>query len=231
MLTDFVISCLSLPWKYRLTLKTHYNKLKSRANIWCKFDIHLSLRRLFNCQFKKLGIVLKKLYWTTLRALFGALVAPCRGMVWRALFGDFDTTFASLLFFTLVHWHFQLIRRIKKLFSFLICIVFAHLTFFLRIFSVILYRIVIVFRLVITDCSSLVYFLPPCVLVPCYVIVFVMFCHLLYCELIQGNFILLITCTATDEGHWRKRFFHFFFFFFFYFSRFFLSYVYIFLHN
>ena len=45
-LTDFVFSCLSLPWKNRLYSKTHYNKFQSKTNIWCKFHIHPSLGRL-----------------------------------------------------------------------------------------------------------------------------------------------------------------------------------------
>ena len=63
-----MVSCLSLPWRYRLTSKTHYNKFQSKTNIWWKFHIHSSLGRLSNCQFKKLGMILKKLYWTTLNA-------------------------------------------------------------------------------------------------------------------------------------------------------------------
>ena len=60
---------LSMPWKYRLTSKTHYNKLQSKTNIWCKFYIHPSLERLLNSQLKKFGMVLKKTYWTTLKEL------------------------------------------------------------------------------------------------------------------------------------------------------------------
>ena len=52
------------------------------------------------------------------------------------------------------------------------------------VFLVDSYRIVIVSRVVITDCSSLVKFLLVCVITPCYVIVFILVCHLLYCELI-----------------------------------------------
>ena len=55
-----MVSCFSLLWKYRLSSKTHYNKLQSKTNTWCKFHIHPSPGRLLNCQFKKLGIVLKK---------------------------------------------------------------------------------------------------------------------------------------------------------------------------
>ena len=40
-----MVSCLSLPWKYRLSLKTHYNKLRSKRNTGCKFHIHPSLGR------------------------------------------------------------------------------------------------------------------------------------------------------------------------------------------
>ena len=66
-LTDFVVSFLSLPWEYRLSSKTHYNKLQTNTNIWWKSHTHPSWARLFNCQFKTVGIVpKKKLYWTTL---------------------------------------------------------------------------------------------------------------------------------------------------------------------
>ena len=47
-----------------------------------------------------------------------------------------------------------------------------------------LYHIVIVSRVAITDCSSPVNFLLVCVITPCYVIIFVMLCHLLYCKFI-----------------------------------------------
>ena len=49
---------IALPWIYWLSSKTHYNKLQSKKNTWWKFHIHPSLGRLFNCNFKKLGMVL-----------------------------------------------------------------------------------------------------------------------------------------------------------------------------
>ena len=49
----------------------------------------------------------------------------------------------------------------------------AHFIFSF-VFLEVLYRIVIVFRLVITDCASLAKFLLICVITPCYVIIFVL---------------------------------------------------------
>ena len=64
---------------------------------------------------------------------------------------------------------------------FFICMfVFVFFFFFLAG----LYHIVIVSRVAITDCSSPVNFLLVCVITPCYVIIFVMLCHLLYCKFI-----------------------------------------------
>ena len=79
-------------------------------------------------------------------------------------------------------------------------IVFINFIFHF-VFLVGLYRIVIVSRVVITDCSSLCNFFLICVITPCYVIIFVMLCHLLHCKLIKGNCNLLFICSATDEGH------------------------------
>ena len=56
--------------------------------------------------------------------------------------------------------------------------------FFFFFFLAGLYHIVIVSRVAITDCSSPVNFLLVCVITPCYVIIFVMLCHLLYCKFI-----------------------------------------------
>ena len=75
-------------------------------------------------------------------------------------------------------------------FSFLLSffILFACLYSFYFIFNFVflvgLYHIVVVSRVVITDCSSPVNFLLVFVIMPCYVIIFVMLCHLLYCKLI-----------------------------------------------
>ena len=68
-------------------------------------------------------------------------------------------------------------------FHFIYMFVSAHYIFCF-VFLEVLYRIVIVFRLVITDCASLVNFLLICVITPCYVIIFVLLCYPLYCKLI-----------------------------------------------
>ena len=57
--------------------------------------------------------------------------------------------------------------------------VFAHFIFSL-VFLVVWYRVVIVSRVVITNCSSLVNFVLIYVITQCYVIIFVMLCNLLY---------------------------------------------------
>ena len=93
------------------------------------------------------------------------------------------------------------------LFSFYlyVCILLFYLSVWF--FSWVRFVLSSVSRVVITDCSSLVNFLRICVITPCYVIIFVMFCYLLYCKLIEGNCNSLFTCTATDEGHRPKRLF------------------------
>ena len=67
----------------------------------------------------------------------------------------------------------------SSLFYFICMLVFVYFTFHF-VFPVDLYRIVLVSRVVITDCSLLVNFLLLCVITPCYVIIFLMFCHLLF---------------------------------------------------
>ena len=67
-------------------------------------------------------------------------------------------------------------------FHFICMLVFVYFIFYF-VFLLGLYRIVIVSRVVISDCSD-VNFLLICVITPCYVVIFVMFCHLLHCKLI-----------------------------------------------
>ena len=69
-------------------------------------------------------------------------------------------------------------------FSFYLQVCIRSILFSVLFFLVDLYHIVIVSRVVITDCSSPVNFLLVCVITPCYVIIFVMLCHLLYCKFI-----------------------------------------------
>ena len=74
-------------------------------------------------------------------------------------------------------------------FSFLPFSSYLHVCIRSILFSVLfflvgLYHIVIVSRVVITDCSSSVNFLLVCVITPCYVIIFIKLCHILYCKFI-----------------------------------------------
>ena len=67
-LTDFYLFGISLPWKYRLPLKTHSTKLPSFSSNWCNFHIDKIKERLVKRQFKRLGKYSpEKLYRTTLR--------------------------------------------------------------------------------------------------------------------------------------------------------------------
>ena len=102
---------------------------------------------------------------------------PCRGKVSGALIGNFVQLSP---FFS--NANSMKLSADSTTFSF-------HPFFFLFfnfrfVFLAGLYHIVIVSRVVITDCSSPVNFLLVCVITPCYVIIFVMFCHLLYCKFI-----------------------------------------------
>ena len=118
-----------------------------------------------------------------LRAQFGAPFVPCRSMVSGALIGDFVLTLALFL----ERWFHDAFSGLDKFF-FSFFILFACLYSFIFIFRLVflvdLYRIVLVFRVVITDCSLPVNFLLICVITPCYVIIFAMLCHLLYCKFI-----------------------------------------------
>ena len=67
-------------------------------------------------------------------------------------------------------------------FIFICMFVFVHFILSL-VFLVGWYHIVIVSCIVITNCSSLVNFLLIYVITPCYVIIFVMLCNLLYSKL------------------------------------------------
>ena len=64
----------------------------------------------------------------------------------------------------------------SSFFHFICMFVSAHFIFCF-VLLVVLYRIVIVFRLVITDCASIVNFLLIPVITPCYVIIFALLCH------------------------------------------------------
>ena len=64
------------------------------------------------------------------------------------------------------------------------------LSIFRFVFLVDSYGIVIVSRVVITNCSSLVNFLLVCVIAPCYVIVFILVCHLLIDQLLLSMNVL-----------------------------------------
>ena len=61
--------CLSLSWKYRFLQNVNHDKVQSKTNKYCKFHVDLTRRRLSNSRFKKLGMVPKKLYRNTLRAV------------------------------------------------------------------------------------------------------------------------------------------------------------------
>ena len=107
---------------------------------------------------------------------------PCHSMVSEALFGNFVTTLALLL----SNAGSLTLSVDSTTFSFFhfICMVVSANFIFCFVFLVVLYRIVIVFRLVITDCASLSNFLLIRVITPCYVIFFVLLCHPLYGKLI-----------------------------------------------
>jgi len=58
--------CLSLSWKYRFSQNVNHAKVQSKTNKYWKFHFDLTRRRLSKSQFKKLGMVPKKLYRNTL---------------------------------------------------------------------------------------------------------------------------------------------------------------------
>ena len=90
------------------------------------------------------------------------------GLLFLSWFLDTFSGLDKFLFFSLFHS---------------ICMfVFVHFIFSL-VFLVGWYRIVIASRVVITNCSSPVNFLLIYFITPCYVIIFVMLCNLLYSEL------------------------------------------------
>ena len=64
--TVFEDFCLSLSWKYRFLQNVNHAKVQSKTNKYCKFHVDLTRRRLSKSQFKKLGMVPKKLYRNTL---------------------------------------------------------------------------------------------------------------------------------------------------------------------
>ena len=64
--TVFKDFCLSLSWKYRFSQNVNHTKVQSKTNKYCKFHDDLTGRRLSKSQFKKLGMVPKKLYRNTL---------------------------------------------------------------------------------------------------------------------------------------------------------------------
>ena len=64
--TVFEDFCLSLSWKYRFLQNVKHAKVQSKAKKYCKFHVDLTRRRLSKSQFKKLGMVSKKLYRNTL---------------------------------------------------------------------------------------------------------------------------------------------------------------------
>ena len=64
--TVFEDFCLSLSWKYRFLQNVDHAKVQSKTNKYCKFHVDLTRRRLSKSRFKKLGMVLKKLYRNTL---------------------------------------------------------------------------------------------------------------------------------------------------------------------
>ena len=64
--TVFEDFCLSLSWKYRFSQNVNHAKVQSKTNKYCKFHVDLTRRRLSKSQFKKLGMVPKKLYRNTL---------------------------------------------------------------------------------------------------------------------------------------------------------------------
>ena len=64
--TIFKDFCLSSSWKYRFSQNVNHTKVQSKTNKYCKFHDDLTRRRLTKSQFKKLGVVPKKLYRNTL---------------------------------------------------------------------------------------------------------------------------------------------------------------------
>ena len=65
--TAFEDFCLSLSWQYRFSQNVNHTKVQSKTNKYYKFHVDLTRRRLPKRQFKKLGMVPKKLYRNTLK--------------------------------------------------------------------------------------------------------------------------------------------------------------------
>ena len=112
--------------------------------------------------------------------LLCSVAAWFRGPDWEFCFDSHPFVFnAGSLTFSVDSTAFSFL-----LFSFYLYV--CILLFYLSVWFSPWVRLVLssVSRVVITDCSSLVNFLRICVITPCYVIIFVMFCYLLYCKLI-----------------------------------------------
>ena len=108
---------------------------------------------------------------------------PGHDMVSGALIRNFVLSLA-LSFLTLAPLHSQWTRQ-PFLFSFHFVCMFVFFYFLSIWFSPwVCFVLSSVSRVVITACSSLVNFLRICVITPCYIITFVMFCYLLYSKLI-----------------------------------------------
>ena len=67
--TIFDDFCLSLSWKYQSSQNVNHAKVQHKIKKYCKFHVDLTRRRLSKSRFKKLGVVPKKLYRTTLTYL------------------------------------------------------------------------------------------------------------------------------------------------------------------
>ena len=81
--TVFEDFCLSLSWKYRFLQNVNHAKVQSKTNKHCKFHVDLTRRRLSKSQFKKLGMVPKKLYRNTLNVLFKVVSLMVLGRVFH----------------------------------------------------------------------------------------------------------------------------------------------------
>ena len=96
----------------------------------------------------------------------------------------FRSKLSVLVFYTSLYIYFLrwFLDTFGGLDKFICMFVFVHFIFSL-VFLVGRYHIVIVSRVVITNCSSLVNFLLIYVITACYVIIFAMLCNLLYSKL------------------------------------------------
>ena len=127
---------------------------------------------------------------------------PCRTMVSRGFVWEFCYNSRPFAIFNAGSLTLSVDSTTFSFFSFCLYLFIRPLYFlfcFSRSFVSHCYSFPLI--LVITDCASLVKFLLICVIMPCYVIIFVLLCHPLYCKRTKGNGNLLITCTATNEGH------------------------------